>query len=80
VARSPRRPRRTHSGIKEEVGGPLITLSDPDNVQVELWVFDPTMVPNPSAPPTIGRTESFAQDRVADVPDTGSVSPWAKAF
>ena len=35
-----------HSGIKEEVGGPLITLRDPDNVQVELWVFDPTMVPS----------------------------------
>jgi catechol-2,3-dioxygenase len=34
-----------HSGIKEEVGGPLITLRDPDNIQVELWVFDPTMVP-----------------------------------
>ena len=38
-----------HSGIKEEVGGPLITLRDPDNVQVELWVFDPTRVPNTNA-------------------------------
>lgn len=37
-----------HSGIKEEIGGPLITLRDPDNVQVELWVFDPTMVPTPT--------------------------------
>jgi glyoxylase I family protein len=41
----------SHSGIKEEVGGPLITLRDPDNVQVELWVLDPTMVPNSPGPP-----------------------------
>jgi catechol-2,3-dioxygenase len=38
-----------HSGIKEEVGGPLITLRDPDDVQIELWVFDPSMVPNTKA-------------------------------
>ena len=36
-----------HSGIKEEIGGPLITLRDPDNVQVELWVFDPNLVDPP---------------------------------
>jgi catechol 2,3-dioxygenase-like lactoylglutathione lyase family enzyme len=33
-----------HSGIQEENGGPLITLRDPDNVQVELWAFDPNLV------------------------------------
>jgi glyoxylase I family protein len=33
-----------HSGIKEENGGPLITLRDRDNIQVEPWVFDPDMV------------------------------------
>ena len=33
-----------HSGIKEENGGPLITLRDPDNIQVELWAFDPDLV------------------------------------
>jgi catechol-2,3-dioxygenase len=34
----------THSGIKEENGGPLITLRDPDNIQLELHAFDPTLV------------------------------------
>jgi catechol-2,3-dioxygenase len=38
-----------YSGIKEEIGGPLITLRDPDNVQVELWVFDPSTVERPPA-------------------------------
>jgi hypothetical protein len=33
-----------HSGIQEENGGPLITLRDPDNIQVELWAFDPDLV------------------------------------
>ncbi len=33
-----------HSGIKDENGGPLITLRDPDNIQVELWAFDPALV------------------------------------
>jgi glyoxylase I family protein len=33
-----------HSGIKEENGGPLITLRDPDNIQIELWAFDPSLV------------------------------------
>jgi catechol 2,3-dioxygenase-like lactoylglutathione lyase family enzyme len=33
-----------HSGIQEENGGPLITLRDPDNIQVELWAFDPNLV------------------------------------
>jgi catechol 2,3-dioxygenase-like lactoylglutathione lyase family enzyme len=34
----------THSGIKEENGGPLITLRDPDNIQLELHAFDPKLV------------------------------------
>lgn len=33
-----------HSGVQEENGGPLITLRDPDNIQVELWAFDPDLV------------------------------------
>ena len=33
-----------HSGIKEENGGPLITLRDLDNIQVEVWAFDPQLV------------------------------------
>jgi catechol 2,3-dioxygenase-like lactoylglutathione lyase family enzyme len=33
-----------HSGIQEENGGPLITLRDPDNIQIELWAFDPSLV------------------------------------
>jgi catechol 2,3-dioxygenase-like lactoylglutathione lyase family enzyme len=33
-----------HSGIKEENGGPLITLRDPDNLQLELHAFDPNLV------------------------------------
>jgi catechol-2,3-dioxygenase len=33
-----------HSGIKEENGGPLVTLRDPDGIQVELWAFDPALV------------------------------------
>ena len=33
-----------HSGIQEENGGPLITLRAPDNIQVELWAFDPSLV------------------------------------
>ena len=32
------------SGTKEETGGPLITIRDPDNIQVELWVFEPNLV------------------------------------
>jgi glyoxylase I family protein len=30
----------SHSGVQEERGGPLIVLRDPDNIQLELWVFD----------------------------------------
>ena len=30
-----------HSGIKDEIGGPLITVRDPDNLQIELAVFEP---------------------------------------
>jgi glyoxylase I family protein len=29
-----------HSGVQEEVGGPLIVFRDPDNIQLELWAFD----------------------------------------
>jgi glyoxylase I family protein len=31
-----------HSGVKEQAGGPLITLRDPDRIQLELWAFDPS--------------------------------------
>ena len=30
-----------HSGVQEELGGPLIVFRDPDNIQLELWVYDP---------------------------------------
>jgi catechol 2,3-dioxygenase-like lactoylglutathione lyase family enzyme len=33
-----------HSGIQEEIGGPLIVLRDPDNIQLELAVFDPDLI------------------------------------
>ena len=33
-----------HSGVREENGGPLITFRDPDNIQLELWAFDPDLV------------------------------------
>jgi catechol-2,3-dioxygenase len=33
-----------HSGIQDEVGGPLVVLRDPDNIQLELWAFDPALV------------------------------------
>ena len=33
-----------HSEIKEENGGPLITLRDPDNIQLELHAYDPRYV------------------------------------
>ena len=33
-----------HSGVQEENGGPLITVRDPDNIQIELWAFDPALV------------------------------------
>ena len=33
-----------HSGVQEENGGPLIVLRDPDNIQIELWAFDPNLV------------------------------------
>jgi catechol 2,3-dioxygenase-like lactoylglutathione lyase family enzyme len=32
-----------HSGIQEESGGPLIVFRDPDNIQLELWAFDPAL-------------------------------------
>jgi glyoxylase I family protein len=34
----------THSGVQEENGGPLIVFRDPDNIQLELWAFDPELV------------------------------------
>lgn len=33
-----------HSGIKDENGGPLITLRDPNNIQLELQAFDLRLV------------------------------------
>ena len=33
-----------HSGVQEENGGPLIVFRDPDNIQLELWAFDPALV------------------------------------
>ena len=33
-----------HSGVLEENGGPLIVFRDPDNIQLELWSFDPALV------------------------------------
>ena len=33
-----------HSGIKDENGGPLITLRDPNNIQLELHAYDPEFV------------------------------------
>ena len=33
-----------HSGVQEENGGPLIVFRDPDNIQLELWAFDPKSV------------------------------------
>lgn len=35
-----------HSGVQEEQGGPLIVFRDPDNIQLELWAFDPGHVSN----------------------------------
>ena len=32
-----------HSGIQPESGGPLIVFRDPDNIQLELWAFDPAL-------------------------------------
>jgi glyoxylase I family protein len=29
-----------HSGIQDEIGGPLIVFRDPDNIQLEVWAFD----------------------------------------
>jgi hypothetical protein len=33
-----------HSGIKDENGGPLLTLRDPDDIQLELHAYDPGLV------------------------------------
>jgi glyoxylase I family protein len=33
----------SHSGVQEEQGGPLIVFRDPDNIQLELWAFDPNL-------------------------------------
>jgi glyoxylase I family protein len=32
-----------HSGIQDEIGGPLIVFRDPDNIQLELHAFDPDL-------------------------------------
>jgi glyoxylase I family protein len=34
----------TNSGVREENGGPLIVFRDPDNIQLEVWAFDPALV------------------------------------
>jgi catechol 2,3-dioxygenase-like lactoylglutathione lyase family enzyme len=40
-----------HSGIQEENGGPLLGFRDPDNIQLELWAFDPNLIdPTADAP------------------------------
>jgi catechol 2,3-dioxygenase-like lactoylglutathione lyase family enzyme len=33
-----------HSGVLEEQAGPVIVFRDPDNIQLELWAFDPDLV------------------------------------
>ena len=33
-----------HSGIQGENGGPLIVFRDPDNIQLEVWAYDPEQV------------------------------------
>jgi catechol 2,3-dioxygenase-like lactoylglutathione lyase family enzyme len=33
-----------NSGVLDESAGPLIVLRDPDNIQLELWVFEPERV------------------------------------
>ncbi len=35
----------SHSGVKEEIGGPLITLRDLDHIQLELWAYEPDSLP-----------------------------------
>jgi glyoxylase I family protein len=32
-----------HSGVQDENGGPLIVFRDPDNIQLELWAFNPAL-------------------------------------
>jgi catechol 2,3-dioxygenase-like lactoylglutathione lyase family enzyme len=41
-----------HSEIKQENGGPLMTVRDPDNIQLELHAFDPGLVTLPAGPPS----------------------------
>jgi catechol 2,3-dioxygenase-like lactoylglutathione lyase family enzyme len=33
-----------HSGVQEENGGPLIVFRDPDNIQLEVYAFDMSLV------------------------------------
>ena len=33
-----------HSGVQEEQAGPVVVFRDPDNIQLELWAFDPDLV------------------------------------
>jgi glyoxylase I family protein len=33
-----------NSGVQDESAGPLIVFRDPDNIQLELWVFEPERV------------------------------------
>jgi catechol 2,3-dioxygenase-like lactoylglutathione lyase family enzyme len=48
-----------HSGVLEELAGPVIVFRDPDNIQLELWAFDAGLVrsgfnvtPMSEAPPS----------------------------
>ena len=41
-----------HSEIKDENGGPLLTVRDPDNIQLELHALDLSLVELPPAPPS----------------------------
>jgi len=41
-----------HSEIKDENGGPLMTVRDPDNIQLELHAFDLSLVELPPVPPS----------------------------
>jgi catechol 2,3-dioxygenase-like lactoylglutathione lyase family enzyme len=33
-----------NSGVQDESAGPLVVFRDPDNIQLELWVFEPERV------------------------------------
>ena len=33
-----------HSGVQEELAGPVLVFRDPDNIQLEFWAFDAELV------------------------------------